>query len=776
MKKIIVLMVFAAFTAACHHNGGNGERPGCALYVSPNGNDAAVGMRSAPFATIQRARDEIRRLKQTTGLPDGATVYIAGGIFRQEQSLHFTKEDSGTVEAPIVYQAVTGEEVLLTGGVRITADALKPLSDPEQKARIIDPAAAEKIREADLRALGVTDVGQLSRRGYHRAGELTKTPPAELFIDGKPQTLARWPNVGESVCMGEILDPGPISFDPARLTRFVFRKIGNEVLAEQMEAALGRDVMDELLRDIPGSAGRNLADFIPFASNLGSYSPDLHKRGGTFRFAYDRPLKWADSDDIWIAGIFGFSWEYSYNQVEAIHKAERTVTLRYGEMGGLNKNWFADFHHYENIFEEIDQPGEYYIDRQRMMLYVYLPETISKECEIVLSTLDQPLLQTEGASHLEFRGLQFVGGRKDGVVISGGREVVIEDSIIRSVAGDGAVVRRSYESGLRHCEISHVGAKGVSLGGGDWPSLTSGGNFVENCVIHDFAYREKAYNPGVAFEGKSVGNRATGNQIYNSPHGGIILKGNNHLIQGNQMHTLCLEFLDFGAIYANAGLDPMDRGTRIIGNYIHDIRPDAEHGIIGIYLDVAVWSTDVRNNIISNVGGRGMTLKGHYLVAENNFLHNVPTACWGSLLDRLSTESWKQTFTKYPPGEVPHYDKYPELLHFWDDIEKYGRASGSLNRFANNFIFDPNGILSTPNGVDGRASDYAMESTGGLTVLPRAENNLVWTSDPGFADWKAGNFRYTGSDRDLQKRLGFVNELFDENGRFIPSSNAGVRR
>lgn len=739
---------------------------GLQVYVSPQGSDAAKGTREAPFASIQRARDEVRAVKESKGLPDGATVHLGKGCYFLEKSLCFKADDSGTEGAPIVYLSSPTEPAVLMGGIRIPTASLQPISDPVNKARILDPVAGEKIREVDLRALGVTGVGQLSRRGYHRANELQGPPPMEVFVDGVPLTLARWPNTGQTVRMGEILDPGPLDYDPqtlAQRTEVLPRK-GNEVMAKQMEAAIGRERMDELMK----SRNKNADESIPFPINLGAHSPELHKRGGAFHFDYDRPIRWADSQDIWITGIFGLSWEYSYNQVAAFDKTNRTVTLRYGEISGINKNWFADYHHYENVFEEIDLPGEYYIDRQAMKLFVYLPETFTEKSEIFLSALKQPVLLTTAACHLEFRNLHIAGGRNDGVVISQGRDVVLADSTIRSLAGNGAVIRESFQSGLRHCEIHHVGRKGVVLGGGDWAALRKGENFVEKCDIHDFAFRDKAYNPGVSFEQGSVGNRVTGSRIHNGPHGGILLAGNDHLIQGNNIYQLCEEFLDFGAIYAGTGTRPMDRGAQIIGNYIHDIRPDQNYGIEGIYLDVANWDVQLRQNIIANVGS-GIMLKGQYLVAENNFFSNVRTACSCNMFDGLYWDDWKRVFAESPPEKMPHGKKYPELLHFWEDIAKYGKAGGPLNFFADNVIFDPKRILETPNGVSANPKD-----TPG--IAPRLENNLVLKKDPGFVDWKSGDFRYTGNDPDLRSRLAFLDGLIDNKGRFFPAADAGVRR
>jgi hypothetical protein len=52
----------------------------------------------------------------------------------------------------------------------------------------------------------------------------------------------------------------------------------------------------------------------------------------------------------------------------------------------------------------------------------------------------------------------------------------------------------------------------------------------------------------------------------------------------------------------------------------------------------------------------------------------------------------------------------------------------------------------------------------------------VWTQDPGFADWRAGNFRFTGSDPELRQKLAFLNDLFDAGGSFVPAAEAGIQK
>ncbi|MBM4155253.1 MAG: right-handed parallel beta-helix repeat-containing protein, partial [Lentisphaerae bacterium] len=89
------------------------------FHVATTGSDANPGTEAKPFATLERARDEIRKLKQTRPLKEAIAVVVHGGVYHLVQPLVFTPEDSGTPDAPIVYQAAGGAEPVLSGGVAI---------------------------------------------------------------------------------------------------------------------------------------------------------------------------------------------------------------------------------------------------------------------------------------------------------------------------------------------------------------------------------------------------------------------------------------------------------------------------------------------------------------------------------------------------------------------------------------------------------------------------------------------------------------------------------
>ena len=91
------------------------------LHIAPNGNDAQPGTKEEPFATLERARDEVRKLKKEQGLPKGGvTVSVHGGAYVRGNSFALSAEDSGTADAPIIYQAVKGEPVRFIGGRVVT--------------------------------------------------------------------------------------------------------------------------------------------------------------------------------------------------------------------------------------------------------------------------------------------------------------------------------------------------------------------------------------------------------------------------------------------------------------------------------------------------------------------------------------------------------------------------------------------------------------------------------------------------------------------------------
>ncbi|MBR5826697.1 MAG: hypothetical protein IKY78_06405, partial [Clostridia bacterium] len=84
-------------------------------YVSVNGDDNNVGTCEAPFATIERARDEARKL--TADMSGDIIIHIEEGTYTLEDTLTFNEKDCGTNGYGVKY---IGNNAVISGGTEIS--------------------------------------------------------------------------------------------------------------------------------------------------------------------------------------------------------------------------------------------------------------------------------------------------------------------------------------------------------------------------------------------------------------------------------------------------------------------------------------------------------------------------------------------------------------------------------------------------------------------------------------------------------------------------------
>ena len=158
------------------------------FYVAPDGNDANDGSKAKPFATLLRARDAVRARPNKN---EGATVFVRGGRYAVRSTLDLDEQDSGQASAPIVYRACPGERPIFDGGFAVKG--FEPVTDSEILTRLPEQARA-KVVVADLKAQGYDSFE--TQRPYGRGEMNLGRGIRELFADGVPMTIARWPNIG----------------------------------------------------------------------------------------------------------------------------------------------------------------------------------------------------------------------------------------------------------------------------------------------------------------------------------------------------------------------------------------------------------------------------------------------------------------------------------------------------------------------------------------------------------------------------------------------------
>jgi hypothetical protein len=94
------------------------------LHVAPDGNDAWSGKlarpnsarNDGPLATLTGARNAIRKLKQQGPLVEPVKVVVTEGRYNVTAPLELDPEDTGTIQAPISYEAAVGTRPVFSGG------------------------------------------------------------------------------------------------------------------------------------------------------------------------------------------------------------------------------------------------------------------------------------------------------------------------------------------------------------------------------------------------------------------------------------------------------------------------------------------------------------------------------------------------------------------------------------------------------------------------------------------------------------------------------------
>ena len=426
----------------------------------------------------------------------------------------------------------------------------------------------------------------------------------ELFFQDKPMPLSRWPNEG-FVRIADVLGKTPV--------------------------------------DVRGTKGR---------------------AEGLFTYEGDRPKRWVAEKDLWVHGYWFWDWSDQRQKVKAIDPAQRTLALEPPDHGyGYRKGqWFYAY----NLLSEIDQPGEWYLDRETGTLYFWPPGPIESGNAIV--SILPTLVNLRDVSYVTLRGFTLEATRETAITMTGGTGNRIAGCTIRNTGSSALSISGGTAHGVVGCDIYQCGAGGVSLDGGDRPTLVPAGHYADNNHIHHYGRWRPMYSAGIGLSG--VGNRATHNLIENAPHQAISFGGNDHLMEFNEIHSVCHESNDAGAIYA--GRDWTMRGTVIRYNYLHDITGFQGRGCVGVYLDDMFCGTAIVGNLFYRVtraafigGGRDCTVENNIFVDCKPALHVDARALgWAkSCADEWLKEAQaKGTLSSTRYDQPPYRERYPKLL------------------------------------------------------------------------------------------------------------------
>ncbi len=567
------------------------------LFVSPKGADGNPGTETKPFATLERARDAVREMKRGGALPEGGLTVWIRGGDYLQTKTLEFTAEDSGTPGAPIVWSAWSHERARILGGRAIA-GFQPVQDESVRARL-DETARDQVRVADLRAQGIQDYGTLKSRGFARPAS---SAHGELFFGGRPMTLARWPNPGHW----------------------------------------------EHIAGFPEEAGADDGH----GTVMGSLSAG-------FFYESDRPSRWKDTGNIWVHGYWAYDWANSYERITELDTARRFIRTAepYGNYGFNKKQRF----YFLNILEELDEPGEWYLDSSSGRLYFWPPAPIDSG-EVLFSLLEQPLVQLTGASHITLRGLVLEASRGNAIEITDGEGVRVAGCLLRNIGNGAVIIRGGSGHGVQGCDVLDTGDGGVSLSGGDRQTLAPGNHFVENSRFQRLGRWSKCYVPAILMEG--VGLRASHNLINDHPHAAILFGGNDHLIEFNEIHHIALETGDVGAIYT--GRDYTYRGNRIRNNYIHETG-GVGMGSMGVYMDDCVSGTEVFGNVFYKVHWAMFIGGGRDHRVENNLFVDCDPAVRADGRGLDTSPVWRNMVNQYMRERlqsVPldlYRGRYPEL-------------------------------------------------------------------------------------------------------------------
>ena len=369
---------------------------------------------------------------------------------------------------------------------------------------------------------------------------------------------------------------------------------------------------------------------------------------------------WARPEEVEVFVFPRYNWWNDILPVKAVEEETHTVTTGKDGSYAMRPN---DRFYFQGALEELDAPGEWYLDRRSWTLYFMPPAPIDSAPVYAPTTRD--LIALDKVDYFTLRGFTLECADGGAVVLTKTNHCRIAGCTVRNVGdfnGTGISVRDGTDNGVVGCDISGTGRDGVALSGGDRPTLTEAGNFADNCYIHHVGV---FYKQGVGVTLSGVGQRVSHCLIHDTPRFAIWFSGNNHVLEYNHLRHLALETEDVGATYCGGRDWISPRGSVIRYNFIHDVMGFGWNGkwtspyfAWGVYLDDNSGGVDVIGNIVARCGRSCM--HGHSARdcnVQNNILIEGGLRQWEFNGWTTKSHFWETTLPQMQKG----YDSVANL-------------------------------------------------------------------------------------------------------------------
>ncbi|MBR4204217.1 MAG: right-handed parallel beta-helix repeat-containing protein [Clostridia bacterium] len=376
---------------------------------------------------------------------------------------------------------------LTSAGLHFITEPIRIESGTHLKAepgcRLCGGKKVSAYRGADGRYyIDLENPAPIESRGFGR--HISPSHP-ELFINGRPLVMSRWPR-------GDFL----------KMTAF-----------------------PEYFTDIGYEAG---------------------KFENGFFYEDERPKTWKSVSGIGVFGYWAFDWSPTRERIDVLD-AERMFIRCLPPYGTYCYHRNQRFYFF-NIPEEVTEPGDYAIDYETgRMCFIPCDGTDMDTAEIIVSDLELPILLIENASDVVLEGFTVEACRGTAVLIRGCADVRITGCEFRNIGNRAMNIEQSKDVRVDRCHVHDTGDGGIQIWSGDRKTLERAEVVVENCHLHDISKWDTCYEPPIRLYG--VGLTARFNKIHDCPHSAILFGGNYIEITDNEIYRCVMETGDAGAIY-----------------------------------------------------------------------------------------------------------------------------------------------------------------------------------------------------------------------------------
>ena len=548
-----------------------------------------------------------------------------------------------------------------------------------------------------------------------------------------------------------------------------WQPVADPAILERLDAkARGKvvwvDIPVDLLASIPGFANggcgyRGKREFplalfqggarLPVArwpngsyTNMGECLGESRERGhvgmvfgdGVFRYENERLSRWVGEPDLWFDGLWFHAWADQKMRLKAIDLQAKTISLLDPKSHHFGYKTGRPFYVF-NALSEIDRPGEWMIDGAKRRLYLW-PASGPQAAPVTIAVGDG-LISAAGIAHVSFEDLVFEACREQALIFKKTENVTVSGCTFRHLGSTAVHLDGGSDGTVIGCDLYDLGEGGVIARGGVYETLTPGNHLIENNHIHDFGLIVNTYRPGAAIYG--VGNKIRHNLIYQAQHQGLFFRGNDHLLEYNIVHDVCLATNDAGAIYA-CHYDWSQRGTILRYNLVHTTgEPMPGHSATkGIYMDDQTTGATIHGNILSSCKGPGIVVSCRDHTVTNNLAINCNT---GFMLASRGINSFCAPDVKKGRNSIQFTKLARKMGLFTGDLwrKRYPRLLAPLDEdpilahCARGNVFQNNAAAgSGPMRVHDKAN---IEKS---SVI---EHNVDLDADPGFVDRESLDLR-----------------------------------